>query len=115
MKYELEVKFDGLDVARSNRAAGELQNFLKRIRVDEAEIQIRKENADYQDMGSTVILVLGTPAVLAICKGISDYISKFGDSVVISTSHGTVVARGSAAQNIDVAKTVAALESDVKK
>ena len=75
----------------------------------QAEIDVLKEDPEKQDFGTTLAIVLGTPAAIAICKGIAAYIAKRGDRVVIETPQGHVIASGDASTNIDVARVVEAL------
>lgn len=72
---------------------------------------VEKSRSDTMDAGTILVLLLGTPALIAVANGIKDFISMQQDIVTITTENGTVVARGSAAKNIDVAATVAALKS----
>jgi hypothetical protein len=111
MDHELHVRFEGVTLARANQAAVELSDRLRDLVGPTGSLAIRKERSDTQDMGSVLVLVLGTPAVAAAATGIRDFIAKSRDSVIIETSDGKVLARGSAASNIDIAKTVAALAS----
>jgi hypothetical protein len=115
MSQEILVKFEGLDAAKANKAAVELRQRLLRIADPGTRIEIRKDDPNTQDLGATLVLVLGTPAIIALVKGIRDFIAKTGDAVVIETPNGRVVARGSAADNINVAKTVDALTAAEKK
>lgn len=115
MEHEIHVRFEGLNLASANKKAIELRQQLLQILKDNARIETKKENPDTQDFGATLVLILGTPAILAAFKGIRDFIGKYGDSVVIETPDGRVVARGNAAKNIDVAKTVTALGGDVRE
>ena len=114
MTQELFVKFEGLDLGRANKAATEMRQYLLEIAGDNAQIEIRKDNPQTQDLGSVLVLVLGTPVLVAIAKGIRDFIAKSGDSVIIATPNGKVIARGSAASNIDIAKTAAAMGANLK-
>lgn len=109
MEHEIHVRFEGLNLASANKKSMELRQQLHQILKDNAHIETKKENPDTQDFGATLVLILGTPAILAALKGVRDFIAKSGDSVVIETAKGRVVARGSAANNIDIAKTAAAL------
>jgi hypothetical protein len=106
----IEVQFEGLTVAQANRAASALRATIERALGDDVRAEIAKEREETQDFGSTLVLVLGTPAILTLAKAIHSYVAKFGDRVVIKTQAGSVVATGSAAENIDIEKTVAALK-----
>jgi hypothetical protein len=108
------------DAARRNIAIQELsqmieQSLAKHNVAKQVQMKRMKVDKKTQDFGATLVVVLGTPAAFALAKGIHDFISKYGDSVVISTPKGIVKATGSAAKNIDVAKTVEALEGKTVK
>jgi hypothetical protein len=111
---EIIISVEGQTVSRRNEARGELKKFLEQAAVkngvlDELEMREIKEDATTQDFGATLIVVLGTPAALAIAKGIHDLIAKRGDSVRIRTKCGEVIATGGAANNINIAETVRAI------
>lgn len=109
----LTITFDDLDVREANDASFDLKRQLERSTAsfgpDKADIRQEKMNSETQDFGTSLVLVLGTPAALAIAKGIHDYISKSGNRVTIRTSGGSVIATGDAAKNISVSETVEAL------
>jgi hypothetical protein len=105
------IRFPELSVAEATKAAEELRGSLMRVLGAQATFDIRKENAETQDFGATLVVILGTQAALALAKGVSDYIAKRGNRVVIKTEHGSVIATGDAASNIDVAATTRALET----
>jgi hypothetical protein len=103
------IHFEGMTLAEANQAASEFRATVERAMGPEIRTEIVKERDDTQDFGATVILVLGTPAVLTLARTIHSYVIKRGDRIVITTANGTVVATGTAAANIDVAKTTAAM------
>jgi hypothetical protein len=98
----------------SGRAVREQNQSLNSLRgaiLDNAaaDVCLKKISDETQDLGSALIVVLGTPAVVALFNGIQRWIDKHGDRVVIETADGHVVATGSAAENINIAQTVSAL------
>ena len=103
------IRFEGLSAAAAGQAAEELQRNLLRSARGMATIDLKKDRTDTQDFGATLVIVLGTPAALAIAKGIHDFISKHGHRVTITTEHGRIIATGDGAKNIDVAQAVQAL------
>jgi hypothetical protein len=110
----VKIRFEDMTYKDQGVAAVELSNFLQRrlgeqAIAEHASLQVSRERSDTQDFGATLVIVLGTPAAIAIAKGIHDYISKRGSRVVIETEEGTVIATGDAAKNIDIEKTTAAL------
>jgi hypothetical protein len=105
----LLIRFNDLTTADANLAASELRKQLRTKIGSQIIINQIKENAETQDFGTTLAVVLGTPFALALANGIRDYIAKRGCRVVLETPDGTVIATGDAATNIDVASTVAAL------
>jgi hypothetical protein len=63
------------------RYATELKNALLDATSD-LKVDLRRANAHTQDFGSTLVLVLGTPAVLAVATAIGDWL-KLRHSVII--------------------------------
>lgn len=106
------VRFEGMTAADANLAAIELRSMLERSG-DGIQAQVVKERDDTQDFGATLLLILGTKAAITVAKAIHSYIAKRGDRVVIETADGKVVASGSGAANIDVSKTIAAMQSQL--
>jgi hypothetical protein len=112
----LLVSFEGLSTRAANTAIDNLLAAIKDNAVASgvaAQIQRcerLKESKETQDFGATLIIVLGTPAAVAIAKGVHDYIAKSGNRVVIRTPGGVVKASGDATKNIDIAATVRSLE-----
>ena len=110
------IEFPELQGGEGNQKSTELKLLLEEITIaqgeeDALDVEIVKDNPLTQDFGASLLLVLGTQAAFAVAKGIYNFISKYGDQVIIKTEAGTVIARGSAAANIDVAKTSAALRA----
>jgi hypothetical protein len=105
------VRFEGLSTAEANRAALELKDAIDRRGGASLQTAITKERDDTQDFGATLVVILGTPAVVTLAKAVHSYIAKRGDRVVIENENGTVIATGAAAKNIDVSETVAAMRA----
>lgn len=100
--------------ADANLAAQRLSEFIAdesvRIPGSPPALSLRKDRSDTQDLGTTLVLVFGTPFAIAIAKGIAAYIAAAGSRIVIETPAGTVIASGDGVKNLDVAKTTAALQ-----
>jgi hypothetical protein len=107
------VRFEGMSYADANRAAAELQSMIQRSAQPGITADVIKDREDTQDFGATLLLVLGTEAVITLSKAIYNYVSKRGDKVVIETADGRVLATGSGAANIDVADTVTAMRTQI--
>lgn len=104
---ECTVRFPGISAADADRAATELRDAL--AGTEGLTIERRRKPGE-QNLGSDLILLISTPAMLAVAQGIRMWIAKRGSRVVITTKDGTVIAEGDAATNIDVKATVAALK-----
>ena len=111
----LRIKFDGLTLAEANKAAAELQQMVADAVAragEEVGSSLERDGTGTQDFGATLVLVVGTPAAVAVVRAVHAYIAKRGNRVVIETADGArVVATGDAAANIDVARTVEAMRS----
>lgn len=109
--YKIVIRVDDEDSAAANKSAMALRQVILESAGDDLQsLELVKEDKTTQDLGATLAVVLGTPAAIAVAKGIANYIAKHGDNVIIETENGRVIASGSGAQNIDVAATVEALQ-----
>ncbi|HRI50902.1 MAG TPA: hypothetical protein PLW65_12025 [Pseudomonadota bacterium] len=113
-KHTVVLRFLDDSCADANLAAQRLSEFIvaesASAHGEPPELSLSKDQGDTQDLGSTLVLVFGTPFAIAIAKGIAAYIEAVGSRVVIQTRAGNVLASGDGAKNIDVAKTIAALQ-----
>lgn len=100
-----EVRFEdcSLDIAQSKVA--ELSEYILDASSD-VEVKISKDDQTTMDFGATLVLILGAPAVVAVAKGISVYLSRAGGTVSIS-AEGAIETKNISGD--DVAKIVAAL------
>jgi hypothetical protein len=81
--------------------AGQAARLLREQILDEApevEVGVQKDDTKTQDFGATLVLVLGTPAVVSLARGIAKWmmrertvleIEKDGEKVTIR-AHGTL-------------------------
>lgn len=66
------IRFEGGDLAEANAYAEELRDTLLEAASDKdvkVDVHVRRDDPTTMDFGGTLVLVLGTPAVLAIAKG----------------------------------------------
>lgn len=72
---EYRIEFPGVQPSEANKYASELQEWLLDIN---PEVQIKREREEplTQDFGSTLVLILGTEAAVAIAHGIADWLRK---------------------------------------
>lgn len=92
------LSFAGLTKAEANRYAAELQDVLLRISTDtpkEISVQRHRENPLTLDLGSTLVLILGTPTMVAAVNAISNWLQKRRNaSLTITTPENKIVAEG---------------------
>jgi hypothetical protein len=114
----VRVTFEELTRAEANRAAQDLRRELL-ARVNEVEASVEREDPDSQDAGSTLVLLFGAPAAVAIAQGIRAYLARRGDDrdrLTIRTVDGTeVVATGEAARKLDATALVRATRGAFRK
>jgi hypothetical protein len=94
VEHELTLSFDDANIAEAGRFAAELAN---RLRQAEPPIQVeeRRINKDAQDPGSTLVLLLGAPAVVALAKGVATWLAMRPDAkVTIKDKDGSIIASG---------------------
>lgn len=74
--HELLIRFDNTSQAQANQYASELQEDLLDLYLEDVSIEVVKEAEGTMDFGTTLAVVLGTPAVIALAKGIQVWLSK---------------------------------------
>ena len=67
------IKFDDVTAAQASLYANELGNKLLNA-APEIDIEHRRDNANTQDFGATLVLILGTPAIIAAAKALGDWL-----------------------------------------
>lgn len=90
----LIIRFDDVSVAEANRFANELRDIILDA-TDEIEMRFGQVELNSQDFGGTLVLVLGTPAVIAVAQGIRTWLQRRDTAkVTITTVNGEVRAEG---------------------
>jgi hypothetical protein len=70
---EFTISFEGTSVAQANADAQSLETQINRA-APEVETTVRRTDPNAQDFGASLVLVLGTPAMIALAKGIADWL-----------------------------------------
>jgi hypothetical protein len=81
-----------------------LEQALSDLREPTLRIQRTKSNSRTQDMGATLVLVLGGPAVVAVAQGLADWLRRrhADASIEIEVDGARVAVRGDAVAGVDV-------------
>lgn len=97
------VKFESSDLAEANKYADELREFILEQAANQnvnVEVNFARDDPETMDFGGTLILLLGTPALIAVAKGIGDWLRKRNTaSITIETSDGRLVAKNISAKD----------------
>ena len=76
-KQEFIIRFEGLSSAEANVEAQRLQEMLADASPD-IDVKLRRERAESMDMGTTLELLLGTPAIIVATKGFASWLGQRG-------------------------------------
>ena len=106
-----KIRFENLSVAEAGKKAASLRNDLLDASAD-ISVEIEKADKANQDFGATLVLVLGGPAIVAVAKGIANYLSRDRATIVIEKD-GKVVAQGISGN--DAARIAEALSGHRRK
>jgi hypothetical protein len=91
---ELIISFSGATADEGNRYSRDLRSFLLDIDPS-ARLELRREQSDSQDFGSTLVLVLGTTAASALARGIAVWLQRnSGVRISLANAKGELVASG---------------------
>lgn len=81
------ITFEGLSAETANKYAAELGEILADTSRD-VRVERKREDPDAQDLGGTLVLILGTGAAIALAKGLADWLRKRNDATVTVTKVG---------------------------
>jgi hypothetical protein len=108
----VRIAFETLTRAEANQAIQELREAILERAGDAVAASIAEDDPDSQDAGSTLVLLFGSGAAVAIAQGIRAYLARRGDDrdgIAIRTADGTeIVATGEAARKLDATALVRA-------
>ncbi|SRR6266487_2059076 len=86
------LSFGGVSSAEANRYAEELREALLDATAEIA-VQRQRENLLAQDLGATLVLIMGTPALVAAVKAIGNWLQKrHSATLTIVTAEKKIVA-----------------------
>jgi hypothetical protein len=104
-KTEFLVSLDGLSKAETDSLVDNLLEELHRGGFK--DVSRLREDERTQDFGATLILVLGTPAVIAAIKAIRDWSTRKNAAAIIRKKNGELVVKGLESKDVaDVAKAL---------
>jgi hypothetical protein len=86
------IKFEGVSAAEANQYASELRNTLLDA-IPDVKVDQRRDDIRSQDFGATLVLILGTPAVIAISKAIGNWLQLRNSASLTIENDGRVIAR----------------------
>jgi hypothetical protein len=76
-KNEVLVRFEGISPGEAGVEVQRLQELLADASPD-VSVKLRREHAESMDMGASLVLLLGTPAVIMVAKGIASFLKQRG-------------------------------------
>ena len=101
------IKVEGTSVAE----AGQLLQDLRETVLDshsDVSATLERDDPEAQDFGATLVLLLGTPAIIAVAKGIQEWLKLHHSAELRMEKNGVVVAKNlTGKQAVDIAKILA--------
>lgn len=110
-KQVFKIRFKDVSIAEAGVRARRLRKELMDSSAD-VHVNIDKDDQSNQDLGSTLIVILGAPAITKIAKGIADYLSRDRGKIIIERD-GKIIAEGLTGK--DAARIVEAMSSQKKE
>jgi len=101
----LVITFEDVPVSEAGQNVAALRDQL----LDDCpglKADIRKDDPTTQDFGVTLVLVLGAPAVVALAKGLANYLSRRPNGTLIVKKDGDVIFRGDSKDTATIAKAL---------
>jgi len=79
---ELTIEFPDSAAADASRLAEDLARHVSTT-IDGVKAEVASGSTDAMDFGATVVIVLGTPSIVYLAKGIADWIQRKGDPALV--------------------------------
>jgi hypothetical protein len=103
------IRFDDVSSRTANDASRTLGDVLRVV--DGVSVERAKESDDSLDFGGTLVLVLGTPAIVAVAKAIAGWATRRNMATIsVLDQNGHLVAR-----NVDSKDAAAIIEAFKKR
>ena len=99
------LRFEGVNAREAGLHAAGLRETLLDTSPD-VGVDLNKADGETMDFGATLILVLGTPAVLAVAKGIAMYLARERAGELVIERDGKVVFKGSSGDAARIAEAL---------
>jgi hypothetical protein len=101
---EFSLSIEGVNVAQAN---SDVQSLEKQINLaaPAVDTKVVRSDPNAQDFGATLVLVLGTPAIIALAKGIADWLKARATgttSLKLHDKDGNLILEVDAATSSDV-------------
>ena len=74
-KQTFTITFPDTSVADANRYAQELLEVFREMDAD-VNVEQKRTSENTQDMGATLVLLFGTPAIIAVAQGIKAWLAQ---------------------------------------
>ena len=85
------ISFDNSSAADANLWASELKEYILDVMPD-VEVKQQHNTPYTQDLGTTLSLVLGTPAVIAVAKALGNWLARHRQAgITIRTPQGEII------------------------
>lgn len=83
----VNIAFPGVDGPEANESAQSLLDEIRqdadlRRHLDLARTAVARTDREAQDFGATLIVILGTPAVILLAKAVKSWVERTGTSVI---------------------------------
>jgi len=87
------IRFGDCTIREANAYAESLAEAIKDVAAGVA-LERRRDRADTQDFGATLVIILGTASASAVASGIASWLARHsGATIDISTEEGTAHAK----------------------
>lgn len=104
----LRIRFPGMETGDAGNAARSLQEEIE-DGLPAADVSIHKDDTDTMDFGATLVVVLGTPAVITLAKGIAKWMARERSEVEIEIGSEKITIKAAGTVNENVARIVEAI------
>jgi len=101
-----ELHFEGVSSAEAAVAAENLRNSLLEASDNNVRVEVRKPDATTMDFGATLLLILGTPAILSVAKGIAKSLGRERAGTLVIKRGGEVVFKGNSSDAAKIAEVL---------